>query len=426
MANRHSLIYVTRDIERALGMEPSESFGIITNSSIYAETIANQHPNHVSLIDSPTGKGFSTAKLLTLISDNKPSFLTANSLFLVFKNTSEIEKISSANGYTLLNPPAELSERVENKIRQIEWLGELGQKYLPPHKISPAKNIKWQDSPFILQWSHGHTGSGTALIRSEQELIAVKNKFPERIARQSDFVDGPVFTVNVIAAKNGIFFGNISYQITGLIPFTDNNFSTVGNDWGIVKKLLRAEDIQGINNMALELGGKLGSDGWKGLFGIDVIKDKNDKLYLIEINARQPASTTYESFLQKETGKSGITIFEAHIGALLGEDIQDQIIPIDNGAQIVQRLTKIIKNIPAEKLLDIIKKQITTLKLSGYTTIQYSNTEENTDLIRIQTERSFMDDHNKLNSDCEEVKSHLGSDEVCAPPDIFGAAAHAL
>ena len=105
-----------------------------------------------------------------------------------------------------------------------------------------------------------------------------------------------------------MLLGNISYQITGLKPFTDLPFSTIGNDWALPHKYLSKKQISQYKKIATDVGLKLQKAGWKGLFGIDVVvDDKTNKLYLLEINCRQPASTTYESQLQscKDTKKQG-------------------------------------------------------------------------------------------------------------------------
>ena len=62
-------------------------------------------------------------------------------------------------------------DRIENKITQISWLGELGSKYLPPHtRIEIMKNVRYDGKSFILQWGHGFTGSGTMLIKTEADV----------------------------------------------------------------------------------------------------------------------------------------------------------------------------------------------------------------------------------------------------------------
>ena len=113
------------------------------------------------------------------------------------------------------------------------------------------------------------------------------------------YIDGPLFTNNNVVAKDTVLLGNINYQITGLLPFTENPFSTIGNDWELPRKILTKKQLARYNKIATDVGNRLRDSGWKGLFGIDVVLEQSTgKLYLLEINCRQPASTTYESQLQ--------------------------------------------------------------------------------------------------------------------------------
>jgi hypothetical protein len=405
------IVYVSRDIERALGLTPAENYLIVSNKTPYSQRIHKQYPDSVILIENPNGEIFGTTELLgheitkKIISDLKTKVAdsadqTSDEPFiLVFKNTLRDESVIKANNWKVLNPPSNLAERVENKLSQIRWLGEIGTKYLPSHAAKVSKQIVWKNDPFIIQWAHGHTGDGTLLVRNREDLTAIQEKFPERMARLSTFIAGPSFTVNAIVAAEKIMMGNISYQITGLPPFTDNEFSTIGNDWGLAKKLLTAENLQTISKIVEEIGNKLRTDGWRGLFGVDLIREeKTNKIYLIEVNARQPASTTFESTLQDKVRRGrpiGLTTFEAHLRALLGLPIDQDLVAIEDGAQIVQRATKNIQS--------IFDDVAGSLELAGYEVVSYENTTENADLIRIQSKESIMEGHGILNAKGREI-----------------------
>ncbi|HEY9583739.1 MAG TPA: ATP-grasp domain-containing protein, partial [Candidatus Paceibacterota bacterium] len=304
-----SIVYVTKDRERAEGMSENDEYFILSDN------------------------GFRDTYDLLSDEKNIDFIRRKGSSVLVFKNNIHIEKLCKDKGLQLLNPSAELSEKVENKISQIKWLGEL-EYMLPKHSVSIVKNIEWNKKFFILQWSHGHTGDGTILIKNENNLQALKDKFPHREARVTDFIKGPMFTLNIVVTAQEILLGNISYQITGMLPFTENPWSTIGNDWSLPHTILTENHIKDIEDMARKIAEKMRRDGWKGLFGIDVIyNEERDCINLIEINARQSASATYESQLQKKNADH-TTIFEAHIKALLHEPITKPTIQINDGAQI--------------------------------------------------------------------------------------------
>lgn len=394
------ITYITRDLERAIGMEPSVDYCIVANKTPYAEKYASRFPEgSVILVNGTTEAGVLGTRELMDHPLVKEKLVARPSDVLVFKNTARVEEAATKNNLHLLNPKAQLSETVENKMSQIEWLGELGKKYLPHHVIMNARNLTWTGEPFIVQWAHGHTGGGTILISSENELKTIQQKFPYRVTRRTTYIIGPSFTVNAVVAADKILVGNISYQITGIAPFTDNPFSTVGNDWGATHSLLNESEIEAIETMASDIGKKLNIAGWRGLYGVDVIRDdKTGTMHLIEINARQPASTSFESYLQNENriaGVTGITVFEAHLKALLGEKIDQPLIPINDGAQIVQRVTKNVKSVPADK--------ITELESLGYNIAIYPNTDMNEDLVRIQGARGIIETHGVFNERGKEV-----------------------
>jgi predicted ATP-grasp superfamily ATP-dependent carboligase len=362
--SKNSIIYITKDRERALGKPEDSTYSIISGDG-----------------------SIDTLELLSNIKKIEEASI------LVFKNTKQIEEVAKEKGWVLLNPSAELAERIENKITQVEWLGEL-KKLLPPHEIIKTKDINKTDC--VVQWAHSHTGEGTMHIKNELELKELKSKFGERDARVTEYIKGPMFTANIVVAKNKVLIGNISYQITGISPFTDNPFSTIGNDWSVPFTILTEKLVEEFNNIASEIGNRKKDSGWKGLFGIDVIYDEErDELFLIEINARQPASTTYESQLQmkaREKGVVGMTTFEAHLSALTGEDV-DSLVVINDGAQIIQRVTANLKKVDTE-----------ALKKLGYNVIEYNNIKINNDLIRIQSERGIMEAHNKFNRRGKEIE----------------------
>jgi predicted ATP-grasp superfamily ATP-dependent carboligase len=314
---------------------------------------------------------------------------------VVFKSSKLIEETCSKNGWKLLNPSAELAEKIESKVSQIDWLGDLAEKYLPQTDIKKASDIVWKEKPIVIQWEHGHTGLGTLSVISKVQLDDIQRKFPNRLARVSPFISGPSFTVNIVVGVDKIILGNMSYQITGLKPFTDGPFSTIGNDWSLPHSLLHEHEVAYIEKMIEEIAEKMRSSGWRGLFGMDLMKDDlRDTIHLIEINARQPASTTFESLLQQENrkhGVTGITIFEAHLECLKGDTVKEPLILVNDGAQVIQRVSK-------DTDIDAISEDMLgSLQLAGYKTIAYTNTEYNSDLLRIQSNMGIMEAHDKLN-----------------------------
>jgi 8-oxo-dGTP pyrophosphatase MutT (NUDIX family) len=386
------IFYVCRDAERAeaglnLGLN---KFFILTNTSSFAVKLRKKFPKQIILIDS--AETLDTLEVLKRPETRK--LIKKDNLVVVFKPTPQIEAVCHENNWTLINPPSGLANQVEEKISQTAWLGPLA-KYLPETETKILKDIKWSGKKFILQFNRAHTGTGTLLIDSAKKLNDLKKKFPLREARQAEYIRGPIITSNNIVIGRKVLIGNISYQITGLVPFTNNQFATIGNDWALPNKILSAKQKTEYTKMTRAIGERMRGGGWRGLFGIDAaVCDKTGRIYLIEINSRQPASTTFESILQERAKDKGTTVFAAHLLALLGiKNIKDDLIAINDGAQIIQRVTEEIPNM----------RDPIVYKPTEWRSVRYENTKPGSDLLRVQTNRAVMAGHGKLNEHGNEL-----------------------
>lgn len=388
------IVYVTRDIERALAMAEIEgNTAIITNAG-------QEHnlPGDYPIIEVSSDKLLDTRELLqadeTIAYLNQQKEAHGGVNILVFKSSVQIERICTEHDWNLLNNSAELTNEIENKVSGVHWLGSLS-KLLPPHNVAVLKTVSWNNEPFILQFNRAHTGLGTMLISSAAELKKQQALFPDRDVRITKFIDGPMFTSNNVVHANGVLVGNVSYQITGLEPFTNNPFATIGNDWGLANEVFDDNLREQHRAIVALVGEKLRFAGYKGLFGIDVILDeKENKLMLIEINARQPASTTFESSLQE-----GLTTFAAHVQALLGEEIAEQIADVTQGSQIIVRTSDTRTTISAQTVQKLTKE--------GFTLRTYKNEKPGADLLRIMWRTgSFMQAPNQL-SDAGQTIANL-------------------
>ncbi len=392
MDKKRPIVYITRDIERALGMEPGGNYFIITNDTPQGQAAQKRHGDNVILIKDARGT-LDTFDLLYL-PQVAQTIDTLKANIVVFQNTPRIERLAAEREWRLVNPFADLAKRVEEKVSQVSWLND-DAMLLPPHAVTTVKDVNFEGEKFVLQFNHSHTGQGTFIIETAAALDEFRAKFPERECRVVEFVDGPVFTVNSVVTEAGVIVGSISYQITGLKPFTDLPFSTIGNDWSLPHDSLSEDELGRIRHIARTVGERLRRDGWRGLFGIDVVQDSlTREIFLLEINARQPASTTFESQLQTRLGMSP-TIFEIHLAALTGQAVDDTNFRIiRDGAQIVQRVTEIPHAV-----------NVAGLESQSLTVTAYGNTEHNKELFRIQSERGIMKGHNILGERGELIRS---------------------
>lgn len=387
-----TVVYVARDLERALPLAGKKGYFIITNSSPFAKLKAKEFSNVVT-VDSK--EVLDTHELL-INSQTKKIFKKLEGFYiLVFKNTGIIEKICEENKWALLNPSSKTSNKIEEKNSQIEWLAEL-KELLPPHKQCAGKELSWNGKKFIVQFNRAHTGTGTLIIDSMEQVTKIQKDFPNRPIKISEFINGFVITSNNIIINKKVITGSVSYQITGLQPFTSNQFATIGNDWSLPQKMLTKEQFENFNEIASSVGKKMVNSGWKGLFGIDaIIDEKTGKVYLLEINARQPASTSFESYLQLQQNPSTVSLIEGHLISLLDQKIGEDIEKVQDGAQIILRVSENSFN---------IKEIVKELENLGLICTPYENNRLGQDLLRIQGKKGIMSAHGEFNELGKKIK----------------------
>jgi len=405
------LAYVTRDIERALGLSPeTDGYYIIANATQHAKDMYGEK-SHILLIEEDSL--LSTHALLE--HPETKAFLKKHDVdqVVVFKNTTRIERTCTTLDLTLLNPSATLAAEVEGKISQLEWLLFDHADVFPKPRIVVDKLIDAtpETYPCVVQFNTSHTGSGTHVVNTADDLEKLQEKFPNRPARIFPFITGPTYTLNCTVGKDNIVPGQISYQITGLEPFTSNPLATIGNDWALPQEELSLKQYNWIMSVTKEVGARLQNEGWRGLFGVDVIIDQaTQEVYLLEINARQPASTTTESQTQEtwkglgaesrqelgwkeEEGTTHATMFELHLLALLEQSLATYSVQrvTRPGAQIIFRQKNPCYDV--SQMTDLHN----TLAANGFNCTLYDNTESGQDLLRIQNNKGFMIKHGEPN-----------------------------
>ncbi len=373
------VIYVAKEPDKGLGfLESREGFFVMTPKEKIFPEIEKKFPK-TFLYSSPAGN----SRLILENSENLKTIKEKKAKILVFKNTAQIETLVKKNDLEILNPKSEISAKIENKLEQFNWLEEL-KEFLPPNsKTSLVKDLLWKGEPFILQWNIGHSGDGTIFVENEKDLEQLKKTFPNRLAKTSKKINGHTFTSNNVAFADRLKIGNLSFQITGFKPLTENPFSTVGNDFGLPKKILSEKNLTDYKLLAEKIGQKIITSGFFGIFGLDLIFDpENQKWHLLEINARQTSSSCLESWLGEEKDADN-TIFSNHLSALLSLDCPDNPLPeINQGGILILRKNPNLVLSP-EKIAEKLKN------LTDFV-FTYDSEEKNAEILRIYSKQNLF------------------------------------
>ncbi|MBU0975454.1 MAG: ATP-grasp domain-containing protein [Patescibacteria group bacterium] len=310
------IFFVTNDAERALGLEKHiNNYHIICNDD--NDIIDYLQKNKISVFS--LEKALDRQNIIMrnsnrlLWQNEVQSFIKSNAnqnqgYFMFFKIAPNLERSAQKMNFGLLNTSSELNRKFELKLPQYEILKTLDIR-IPKTVVNELRDtdysqlVKELDENFIVQFNRGHTGGGTIEIDSKAQLDELKELFPNRSVRISKKIIGPAYTVNACVTKHGICWGGLSFQITGVEECTSKKAGTVGNDWEFIEKLSR-EVLSDISKFIENIGMAMKNSGFKGLFGLDFVLDnQTDKVYVIEINARQPASIPMHSKLQIESGQ---------------------------------------------------------------------------------------------------------------------------
>lgn len=398
--------YVTKDCERVAGIDFKKypELWVVSNHAPLADMLQKIYPERIILSEKNEG----TPELLEKYFEEIKK-LDKDPEIIVFKNSSQIERFIKERGWKLLNPSAKLIEKFEHKLNQYKWLKQIKGINVPMTEIAELKKFDFEEikknigTPFVLQYNLGHTGSGTKIVGNMETLEEEKAKYPDREARAVQLIKGDSLTLNACVLENEVSVGSISLQLTGISGLTDVKLATVGNDWAYITNNIKKNERENIVEVAIKIGRAMQKAGWKGLFGLDVIIETDTRdVYVIEINARQAASASFETRLRnimKETGP-----LDWHLAALQGKKMMVENEKTLNASQVflrkqngafAERFQNVARVGEYNESLDLIKEKAlfdlqneTNLFIIPQNKTGYKPNEE---ILRIQMKGSFME-----------------------------------
>lgn len=326
--DKATYFYLTRDIERALGLEDlisSYHVAVINNSPIL-ELVRKNNVSVFSLAEHTTNLPASSYRLLK--SDSFQNYLqTINSdtrYLQTFKVSGAFQRFAEQQKFRVMNTSSALNRLFEDKVSQSKQLLASGVK-VPNQEVVVLGSSSFNDMKskygdlFVLQFNRGHSGNATYFIDSEALWSELAGKYPQREARISQFISGPTYTLNGVITKHGVYLGGLSLQITGIKELSLEKGATVGNDF-LCREGFKETTLTEIIAQAERIGNYMHSLGYLGMFGIDLIIS-NGSPYIVEINARQPASIPYYTKIQRNLQQTPLALM--HIAAFLDLEIEE-------------------------------------------------------------------------------------------------------
>jgi len=264
-----------------------------------------------------SGKLLSNQKVIDYIKSTSVSLIPA---IIPFKPSAKIDILCKKYNWINISNPAPINRFLEDKIK----FAKLCQKYnLPiiPFSIDNfnQKNfLKYQKiygQNLVLQTHFGWAGNSTFSASYWDEI---KDKIsPEVITKYSPFIASSYSLLNnCCLTKFGLIQSPPALQYTGIKPFTQNPFTTVGRQWPSFAPL---KIINEINTITKNFSQILKEIGYKGFFGLDFLIDQN-KIFLLECNPRLTAS--FDFYTKIELDQEITPLFYFHLVEFLKLDYQ--------------------------------------------------------------------------------------------------------
>ncbi len=256
---------------------------------------------------------------------------------LVFKPAADLETVLRENRFRMLNAPAHIARKLENKLRLKEIANDSDVRTIDSFQIvlnpdEPFPGDMKSGMEYIVQTAKGFSGNRTFRIRSDSDWISVTRLLKKRRCRISPRLPGWTYTCNacIVNARQVVTcvpFQQITVWAPGQPP-TPGTLGSRGNIWEPPPPLIRKR----IESAMIRLGKTLFKNGFKGVFGADFQVSETD-VRLIEINPRLTASLPALTPLQIEGGT--MPLLSAHIRTFTSLPVPGFKPTLPSGGQII-------------------------------------------------------------------------------------------
>jgi predicted ATP-grasp superfamily ATP-dependent carboligase len=223
-----------------------------------------------------------------------------------FKPSAKIDFLAKKHNFKVIANDFKLNRFLEDKIEFYKFC----KKYRLPTIVSSIdkfnqKNFaKYSQGKTIVIQSHfGWAGNSTF---SSNNFKDIKNKIlPNTIVKYSPLLSGYSITNNCCLTRFGLIQSPPALQYTGLKPYTDNPFTTVGRQWPAFISPKISKKIKQLTN---KFGKIIKKMNYKGYFGLDFFVTDN-KVYLLECNPRLTASFAFYHQLEEKEKINSLIYF---------------------------------------------------------------------------------------------------------------------
>jgi biotin carboxylase len=205
----------------------------------------------------------------------------------------ETERICEELDYELILPSHALRERLDSKIITTQIADSVGVPSVP-NVITKVKDwdelVKIIDKAklghdLVIQTAYGDSGKTTYFVTSEAEFAAIADEVTDVEIKVMKRINNRPIAIEAVLTRHGTVVGPCMTEITGHPELTPYRGGWAGNE--MFPSVLDDESRHEAIKLVRKLGDRLGKEGYRGFFEIDVLLDTDTgDVYLGEMNPR--------------------------------------------------------------------------------------------------------------------------------------------
>ncbi|PIS08757.1 hypothetical protein COT75_04720 [Candidatus Beckwithbacteria bacterium CG10_big_fil_rev_8_21_14_0_10_34_10] len=257
---------------------------------------------------------------------------------VLYHSTKKVERICDRLGLTIVANRAKVRDVYENKWHFKRMLQKIGLETIPNETFKIEELDKKRLEKYLKRWKklvlilpELTKGGGNSLVfiktlsdfkNFTKKAKKYKNTFDLKRVILYKFITGDSPSITGCITRHGVLTGIVQKQILDqplVVNMNKGSGLYCGHDWSF--KTYSSKIQAQAESLARSIGSYMGARGYRGIFGIDLIIDKEtEKVYACECNPRYTGAFPVYSMLQKENKEPPFDVF--HLLELLNINYQ--------------------------------------------------------------------------------------------------------
>ncbi|NQU79638.1 ATP-grasp domain-containing protein [Candidatus Woesearchaeota archaeon] len=233
---------------------------------------------------------------------------TQDDLYInLFKSTPEMTLPDHDERIKVIGPRPDLFTRFDNKLHQRHIVEELGIPVPRGRTVDSFEElVKTYKEDFngdaFIACANGFGGNGTEPVSCLDDILysrKIKGKNEFIISELLNLGSSPC-SLGIVANDDEVLVASIADQLMDGVNYGGTVYPSAAG----MKKVKEMEEY------TEKIGKHLGSEGYRGFFGVDFMIDSKDNLYFVEINPRKIGSTPETILAHRTTNPERVSLPE--------------------------------------------------------------------------------------------------------------------